>query len=64
MLPYELQDRHGFKEVRNSNTDADTDKNDLPMNEAVDPDPLVMVLNGVNLIDDDDASDRDILMEP
>eukprot|EP00957_Ditylum_brightwellii_P132477 10102519-Ditylum_brightwellii.AAC.1 len=64
MLPYELQDRHGFKEVINNNTDADTDNNDPSMNEAVDPDPLVMVMDGVNLIDDNDVSNRDVVMEP
>eukprot|EP00957_Ditylum_brightwellii_P157164 11961832-Ditylum_brightwellii.AAC.1 len=34
------------------------------MNEAVDPDPPVMVPDSVNLIDDDDVSNRDIVMEP
>eukprot|EP00957_Ditylum_brightwellii_P017080 1288395-Ditylum_brightwellii.AAC.1 len=64
MVPYELQDRHGFKEVSNANADADTDNNDPAVNEAVNPEPLVVVLDGVNLIDDDDGSDRDVVMEP
>eukprot|EP00957_Ditylum_brightwellii_P180191 13725727-Ditylum_brightwellii.AAC.1 len=33
MLPYELQDRLGFKEVGDTNTDADTDNNDTAVNE-------------------------------
>eukprot|EP00957_Ditylum_brightwellii_P098480 7502628-Ditylum_brightwellii.AAC.1 len=64
MLPHELQDRLGFKEVSDINTDAYTDNNDTAVNEVVDPDPLVVVPDGVNLIDDDDGSDRDVVMEP
>eukprot|EP00957_Ditylum_brightwellii_P147119 11202109-Ditylum_brightwellii.AAC.1 len=66
MLPNELQDRLGFKEVSNTNTAADTDNNNPAVNEVVDPDPLVVILDGVNLIDDadDDGSDRDVVMEP
>eukprot|EP00957_Ditylum_brightwellii_P120681 9205115-Ditylum_brightwellii.AAC.1 len=64
MLPYELQDRHRFKEVRNDDTDEDTDSNYPAMNEAADPDPLIMVPDGVNLIDDDDVSNRGVVMKP
>eukprot|EP00957_Ditylum_brightwellii_P194293 14797765-Ditylum_brightwellii.AAC.1 len=64
MLPYELQDRHILEEDRNNNTDEDTDNNDPIINEAVDPDPPVMVLDGVNLIDDDDVSNRNVVIKP
>eukprot|EP00957_Ditylum_brightwellii_P099595 7586396-Ditylum_brightwellii.AAC.1 len=63
MLPYELQDRHGFKEGGNNDTDEDTDSNDPVMNEAVDPDPQIMVPDSVKLIDDDDVSNRGVVME-
>eukprot|EP00957_Ditylum_brightwellii_P211596 15366352-Ditylum_brightwellii.AAC.1 len=64
MLPCELQDRLGFKGIGNTDTDADTDINDTAVNEVVDPDSLVVVPDGVNLIDDDNGSDRDVVMEP
>eukprot|EP00957_Ditylum_brightwellii_P039751 3008972-Ditylum_brightwellii.AAC.1 len=34
------------------------------MNESVDSDPPIMVQDSVNLIDDDDVSNGDVLMEP
>eukprot|EP00957_Ditylum_brightwellii_P171647 13067885-Ditylum_brightwellii.AAC.1 len=64
MFPYELQGRLGFKKVSDTNTDADTDNNDTVVNEVVDPDPPVVIPDGVNLIDDDDSSDRDVVIEP
>eukprot|EP00957_Ditylum_brightwellii_P194418 14806564-Ditylum_brightwellii.AAC.1 len=64
MLPYELKDRLGFKEVSNTDIDADTDNNDTAVNEVVGQDPRVVVLDDVNLIDDDDGSDKDIVMQP